>query len=82
MRDHDTARRYTEPDALAFVEDMTAAGLDVWHYRGRWFWEGPAVSVDDLQDALGATRVRCQWDELGLGWVVYPVTADPGEEER
>ncbi len=33
---------------------------------------GPAVDVDNLQDALGATKVRCQWDNLGLGWIVYP----------
>jgi hypothetical protein len=32
--------------------------------------------VDDLQDALGATRVRCQWDQFGRGWVVYPRAYD------
>ena len=52
--------------------DMEEAGLEVQHYRGRFYWEGPAVAVDDLQDALGATKVRCQWDHLGLGWIVYP----------
>lgn len=63
---------YEDPDHLRFVEDMEEAGLDVQHYRGRFFWEGPAVQVDDLQDALGATKVHCQWDNLGLGWIVYP----------
>ncbi len=63
---------YTDPFHLQFVEDMERAGLEVQHYRGRFYWEGPAVAVDDLQDALGATRVRCQWDHLGLGWIVYP----------
>ncbi len=63
---------YDDPDHLRFVEDMEEAGLEVEHYRGRFFWEGPSVQVDDLQDALGATKVRCQWDNLGLGWVVYP----------
>jgi hypothetical protein len=66
--DHD----YTDSDHQRFVEDMEEAGLEVQHYRGRFFWEGPAVVVSDLQDALGATEVRCQWDNMGLDWVVYP----------
>ena len=44
--------------------------------RGRFFWTGPAVVVDDLQDALSATRVSCQWDSMGRGWVVYPRAYD------
>ena len=63
---------YEEPDHLRFVEDMAEAGLEVQYYQGRFYWEGPAVQVDDLQDAIGATKVRCQWDNLGLGWIVYP----------
>ena len=63
---------YTNPSHVQFVQDMEEAGLDVQHYQGRFYWEGPAVAVDDLQDALGATEVRCQWDHLGLGWIVYP----------
>jgi hypothetical protein len=51
---------------------MRGAGLQVRRYRGRFHWEGPAVVVDDLQDALGVTTVHCQWDRMGLGWVVYP----------
>lgn len=49
---------------------MERAGLEV--QRGRFFSEGPAVAVEDLQDALGATKVRCRRDHLGLGWIVYP----------
>ncbi len=67
---------YRHSDHLRFVEDMGDAGLDVRHYRGRFFWRGPAVVVDDLQDALGATAVRCQWDNMGRGWVVYPKAYD------
>ena len=63
-------------DHLRFVEDMEEAGLDVRQYRGRFFWTGPAVVVDDLQDALSATNVRCQWDNMGRGWVVYPRAYD------
>ncbi len=63
---------YDEADHVQFIEDMEEAGLEVRHYRGRYYWEGPAAAVDDLQDALGATRIRCQWDNLGRGWIVYP----------
>jgi hypothetical protein len=74
---------YQHPDHLRFVEDMEEAGLDVRHYRGRYFWSGPSVVVDDLQDALGTTGVRCQWDQMGLGWVVYPKAYDHDlEDER
>jgi hypothetical protein len=41
-------------------------------YQGRDFWTGPAVVVDALQDALSHTKVKCQWDRMGRGYVVYP----------
>ncbi len=63
---------YDRKNYRTFVRDMEAAGLEPYHYRGRWYWEGPAVNVDDLQDALSNTKVPCQWDNMGLGWVVYP----------
>ena len=52
---------------------MKNAGLEPYHYHGRFWWEGPAVNVDNLQEALSETRVKCQWDNMGLGYVVYPV---------
>lgn len=55
-----------------FMRDMRRAGLRMRHYRGRYFWEGPAVSTDSLQEVLSATKVKCQWDSLGLGYIVYP----------
>jgi hypothetical protein len=67
---------YKHPDHLKFANDMEDAGLDVQHYRGRFFWHGPAVVVDDLQDALGITEISCQWDNMGRGWVVYPRAYD------
>jgi hypothetical protein len=73
---------YSRRDAVQFVRDMEAAGLEVWHYRGRFYWEGPAVTVDDLQKALYATKVPCQWDSMGRDWVVYPKSGDPGVEAR
>lgn len=70
--------RYTNPDCVQFVADMEAAGLDVEHYHGRFFWEGPAVRVDDLQDAMRETKVRVQYDNMGRGWIVYPKASDSG----
>ena len=69
---------YSDPDCVRFVEEATAAGLEVEHYRGRFFWQGPAVRVDDLQDGIRATTVPVQWDNMGLGWIVYPAASDEG----
>lgn len=69
---------YTDRDCVQFVEDMENAGLQVEHYSGRYFWEGPAVRVDDLQDAMSETKVRVQYDNMGLGYIVYPNASDKG----
>ncbi len=65
---------YTNPDYVKFVEDMDAAGRAVYHYRGRFWYEGPAVDVDSydkVQDVIRDTKVRVQTDNMGLGFVVY-----------
>lgn len=71
-------RTYTDRDCIQFVDDMEQAGLEVEHYHGRFYWEGPAVRVDDLQDAMSETKVRVQYDNMGLGWIVYPKASDAG----
>ena len=55
-----------------FREECEAAGLEVQDYRGRNFYDGPAVSCGDRQTVIRATTVDCQWDNLGKGWIVYP----------
>ena len=57
-----------------FVEDMQAAMFEVRDYQGRNYYSGPAVVVEkrQLQDVIRATTVRVQWDDMGLGLVVYP----------
>jgi hypothetical protein len=65
-------KTYENANYQRFVKDMEKAGLEPYNYRGRFWYEGPAVNVDDIQDALSATKVKCQWDNMGLGWVVYP----------
>jgi hypothetical protein len=65
-------RAYEQARYNQFVRDMIDAGLEPYHYRGRFFYEGPAVNVDGLQDAHRHTDVPCQSDNMGLGYVVYP----------
>jgi hypothetical protein len=67
--------KYKEKTLNKFVKDMKKAGLKPYHYQGRFFWQGPAVNVDSLQDALSNTKVKCQYDSMGLGFVVYPTIA-------
>ena len=67
-----TQDSYEEKHAKTFVDDMVCSGLEVEHYHGRFHWEGPAVRVDDLQDALSQTQIACQWDNMGRGYIVYP----------
>jgi hypothetical protein len=68
---------YTVPEHIQFVEDMKNAGLKVKLYHGRYFWHGPSVDVNNLQDALSNTKVPCQWDNMGMLYVVYPKANDP-----
>ena len=72
MENYAEQRPYERENYEQFARDQEAAGHEVTHYQGRWFYEGPAVVVDDIQDAIRATSVKCQWDNLGLGWIVYP----------
>lgn len=65
-------RPYARDHYEQFAREVEAAGHEVTHYKGRFFYEGPAVAVDDVQDAIRATNVTVQWDNLGKGWIVYP----------
>lgn len=66
------AKAEGKSDLCRFMRDMRRAGLRMRYYQGRFWWKGPAVEVRALQDALSATKVKCQWDGMGLGTVVYP----------
>ena len=56
-----------------FAEECESAGLEVYRYRGRFYYNGPAVNCDDIQDVIRVTGVKVQWDSMGRGYVVYPV---------
>ena len=78
----DKARTMGREDVRRFMRDMRKAGLKskMRFYQGRDFWTGPAVVVDDLQEALSHTNVKCQWDRMGKGYVVYPHQSMTGAE--
>jgi hypothetical protein len=59
---------------------MQKAGIPVRHYRGRWYWTGPAAVTDrdnglEEQDIIRATKVRLQRDNLALDWILYPLAS-------
>jgi AMP-binding enzyme len=74
---------YTKPEHVQFVNDMITAGErdNLMCYHGSPLYYGPAVSVPNVQDALGATQVRCHWDNLGLGFIVHPCVSDQALSE-
>ena len=72
---------YDSEDAKQFVNDCQAAGFHVEHYKGRFYWEGPAVRCDCISDIMSITIVRCQHDSMGLGVIVYPETSAELTEE-
>lgn len=55
-----------------FVADMERAGLEVRDYGGRGGYRGPGVDCDDISEVMSQTKVECRWDNMGLGYIVYP----------
>lgn len=64
--------KYKSKNYEKFRKQCEEAGFNVRHYRGRYFYEGPAVTVHDIQDVIRATTVEVQCDNMGLDYVVYP----------
>jgi hypothetical protein len=76
---HESDRRYNSGMTVheKFVSDMRVAGIVTAAYRGRFFWEGPAVRSNQqhgptLQDIIGKTAVPLQWDARNSNYIVYP----------
>jgi hypothetical protein len=59
-----------------FTADMEESNYSVEDYRGRNYYHGPAVRIDDgdeLQDVIRATDVRVRWEALGRdGLIIFP----------
>ncbi|MDB5352694.1 MAG: hypothetical protein JWN86_3941 [Planctomycetota bacterium] len=81
MSRSDELPEYERPEYRVFVRDMRAAGLVVTHYEGRFFYEGPAVSVDGIQDALSNTKVKCRWDSWAAVSSSIPAERGDGSED-
>ena len=59
-----------------FTEDMQAAGFAVEpEYQGYAFYRGPAVRCEagQIYEVISATTLLLQSDEVGIGYVIYPV---------
>ncbi len=59
-------------DKLKFAQECHAADLEVRNYSGRMYYNGPAVVCDDVSEVMSVVSVKCQWDNMGLRFVVYP----------
>jgi hypothetical protein len=69
---YEQAKKHDRAQICRFMRDMKKAGLKIRYYQGRFFWKGPSVTTDDIQEVLSNTKVPCQWDNMGLSKIVYP----------
>ncbi len=71
---YQVAKGKGKTEVCRFMRDMRRAKLlkSMSYYSGRFFWHGPAVSCNNIQDVLSNTKIKCQYDQLGLGYIVYP----------
>lgn len=71
--DNVTAENYECNNAKQFCNDMIDNFFNVEHYHGRNMFQGPAVRCENIQDVLSNTKVKCQFDNMGKRYIVYPV---------
>ena len=74
-------KTYSSPECVKFVKDMQMIKLELFHYKGRFSWAGPAVWVADnngLKKVLDQSPSQTQWDRVRDGYVVFPVRQDEG----
>jgi hypothetical protein len=65
---------YTNPNHRQFCIDMFNTGLSIFHYEGEYYWSGPAVKFNSVDEVFALTKVPCIWDTFGESFVVYPTT--------
>ena len=73
---------YSNRDCVRFVRDMQEIGLKVEHYKGAHQYEGPSVTVVNVDDVIINTRVKCLFDQIGHKFVVYPDQRDTGTNTK
>jgi hypothetical protein len=74
------ANRYKKEHHQQFVEAVEEAGLTPYHYRGRFYYDGPAVDYKHPEKMklyaslhnYGFTGDDIQEDSMGLDTVAYP----------
>lgn len=69
---YQVAKQKGKQDICRFMRDMKKHEFKMQSYNGRNFWAGPAVVVGNIQEVLSNTHVKCQWDNMGMDFVVYP----------
>lgn len=76
---------YKQESYRRFCLAMDCNGVPWQDYKGRNFYHGPAVTTSDVkkkfdleddneakQYIIRCTRQSLQWDNFGLGWILYP----------
>ena len=63
---------YKSETHVKFCQDMRGYDIDVRFYRGRNFYAGPAAEADSISDIMSKTTVKCNYDTMGEGYIVYP----------
>ncbi len=57
-----------------FVQEVEDFGFEVRPYKGRNFYDGPAVTCErhEVQDLIRATSMSILTDDMGMGKILYP----------
>lgn len=73
----DVLRMIDESEVECFVTLRESDEDNEWkpdfrHYHGRFYYKGPAVVVTDVADFMRHCTVRCDTDNMGHDYIVYP----------
>ena len=63
---------YTKLEHKRFILDLQDE-FEIELYHGRGYWVGPAVRCDSINEVTSITDVPCLSDNMGRGYIVYPI---------
>lgn len=68
------AKWLSNPNYCKFVENFLDSEFELREYRGRFWYDGPAVvcGTGELSEALVIAGVKCDRDNMGLDMIIYP----------